>query len=382
MTFRPADKAHAHLHRLLPTQAVADWCDGANAAAEAGADYNAAVRAAWDAVDKSWYRPNRKKPYVRKPADMPKPTPVAKADPRTLYVRRDLLNGADLAAWAKEQGFKTTLPPADMHVTLAFSRNPVDWDLVESTRPPDRYTIGDAPANEREVKPLGDKGAMVLAFRSAGLTDRWQQIKDAGASWDFPEYKPHVTITYDAGDVGEVSPYTGPLLFGPEVLEEVNEDWAAEVKDKLVATGKGIEKRGTIRIVKVDEEQRMAYGWAYVSTEDGKLLQDSQGDSIEPVELEKAATDFMIDVRVGMAMHPRDAGGNIDPADQVALVVHSFPMTGDVMKAVGIESKREGWVVGVKVLDDDVWAQVKSGDLAAFSIGGSSAFESNEAAAP
>ena len=35
-----------------------------------------------------------------------------------------------------------------------------------------------------------------------------------------------------------------------------------------------------------------------------------------------------------------------------------------------IQSDREGWVVAYKVFDDDVWAMVKSGELAAFSIGG------------
>ena len=52
------------------------------------------------------------------------------AAPRTLYVSRKLLNAKAVIAWAKSQGFETTLPAADMHVTIAFSQTPVDWMAV------------------------------------------------------------------------------------------------------------------------------------------------------------------------------------------------------------------------------------------------------------
>jgi len=66
-------------------------------------------------------------------------------------------------------------------------------------------------------------------------------------------------------------------------------------------------------------------------------------------------------VRVGKAMHV---------GDQVGVVVHSLPITKEIGDALGIQSDREGWVVAYKVFDDTVWAMVKSGELAAFSIGG------------
>ena len=45
----------------------------------------------------------------------------------SLYVSRPVLNAPQIIAWAKAQGFATTLPPEDMHVTVAFSKEPVDW---------------------------------------------------------------------------------------------------------------------------------------------------------------------------------------------------------------------------------------------------------------
>jgi phage head maturation protease len=51
-------------------------------------------------------------------------------------------------------------------------------------------------------------------------------------------------------------------------------------------------------------------------------------------------------------------------------VIHSLPITKEIGESLGIQSDREGWVVAYKVYDDDVWDKVKSGELAAFSIGG------------
>ena len=115
------------------------------------------------------------------------------------------------------------------------------------------------------------------------------------------------------------------------------------------------------QILKVDDEQRMVFGWASVVTEKGEPVIDRQGDVIEPETLVKAVNEFMEHVRVGKAMHT---------GEQVGVVVHSLPITKEIGDALGIQSDREGWVVAYKVYDDAVWDMVKSGELAAFSIGG------------
>ena len=117
----------------------------------------------------------------------------------------------------------------------------------------------------------------------------------------------------------------------------------------------------TGQILKADEEQRMVYGWASVVTEKGEPVVDRQGDVIEPDTLVKAVNKFMEHVRVGKEMHQ---------GEQIGRVIHSMPVTKEIGEALGIQSDREGWVVAFKVYDDDVWSRVKSGELAAFSIGG------------
>ena len=117
----------------------------------------------------------------------------------------------------------------------------------------------------------------------------------------------------------------------------------------------------TGQILKTDEEQRMVYGWASVVTEKGEPVVDRQGDVIKPDTLVSAVNKFMEHVRVGKEMHK---------GEQIGAVIHSMPITKEIGDSLGIQSDREGWIVAFKVYSDDVWAKVKSGELAAFSIGG------------
>lgn len=146
---------------------------------------------------------------------------------RPLYVRRPLLNTREFLAWAILQGFDETLKAEDLHVTVAFSKASVDWDQFKG-----RENIAVAFQGQRTVEALGDKGAVCLCFESAELAERHRTFEDGGASWDWPQYRPHVTITYfGAGvDLAKVTPYDGPLEFGPEIFEEIDPNWADRVK--------------------------------------------------------------------------------------------------------------------------------------------------------
>lgn len=115
------------------------------------------------------------------------------------------------------------------------------------------------------------------------------------------------------------------------------------------------------RIIKLDEEQRVVYGWASVVEEDGSPVVDSQGDVIAPATLAKAAHSFVADFRTGKVMH----GGR-----RVADLVESVVFTEDLQKALGIRLGKVGWFVGFKVRDEATWERCKKGTLAGFSIGG------------
>lgn len=119
----------------------------------------------------------------------------------------------------------------------------------------------------------------------------------------------------------------------------------------------------TADILKMDNERRIAWGWASVSTVKGELVTDLQGDTITPQEMEKMADRFMASARTAKAMHQ---------GDQIGEVLHSFPITNEIAKAFGMETDREGWLIGMKIHDDAVWQGFKDGTYKAFSIGGRS----------
>lgn len=154
---------------------------------------------------------------------------VTDAAPMTLYVSRRVLNADELISWAKEQGFKTTLPADDLHVTVAFSRTPLDWMKVGGSW---EETIEVPAGGPRLMEKFGE--ARVLLFSAGSLQYRHEQIRECGASWDHPEYQPHITISYDADapDLADVAPYTGKIVLGPEIFKEVDDGWAERITEQ------------------------------------------------------------------------------------------------------------------------------------------------------
>lgn len=151
---------------------------------------------------------------------------IVDATPRTLYVSRKVVNGAEIVAWAKGQGFDP-VPAAELHVTIAFSRTPVDWMKISAP-----YDWGEVkgkrghviipPGGPRIVEPLGDM--IVLFFSSSTLTWRHEDIVRSGASWDYPDFQPHVSIAKSADGINlrEVEPFRGEIELGPEIFEEID----------------------------------------------------------------------------------------------------------------------------------------------------------------
>lgn len=158
------------------------------------------------------------------------PESVTDAAPKTLYIRRDVMNGAEIAAWARAQGFDTVQD--DLHVTIMHTRTPMDWIKVgadDEFRHDREFEI--APGGPRLMERFGD--AVVLQFASSRLTWRHEDIKRLGAMTDYPEYQPHITISWGfEGDISQIEPYRGKIVLGPEIFEEVDDAWREKVSEE------------------------------------------------------------------------------------------------------------------------------------------------------
>lgn len=156
---------------------------------------------------------------------------VHSTEPQTLYVCRPVENAEQIIAWARSQGFETTLPPEDLHVTIAYSKKPVDWNML--TQQKNDLRVAPSLA-DRGVQYLGDKGAIVLKIKSPELTMRWSDFVSGGASWDYDGYQPHVTLTYqnpNGINPKEIMPYSGEIILGPEIWDTVDEEWNEKIQE-------------------------------------------------------------------------------------------------------------------------------------------------------
>lgn len=158
------------------------------------------------------------------------PQPLAAANdatPKPLYVRRDVINKRDILNWARGQGM--TDLQEDLHVTICYSKEPLDWIKAGNAYEWGSKSDGTLTINAggpRVVEPLGGMSA-VLLFASSELTYRHRDLMAAGASFDYEEYQPHISLTktsIDPKTFEAIEPYRGIIEFGPEIFEEIKDD--------------------------------------------------------------------------------------------------------------------------------------------------------------
>lgn len=120
-----------------------------------------------------------------------------------------------------------------------------------------------------------------------------------------------------------------------------------------------------IPIVKLDKPQRVIYGLGSIVTgKDGRAIVDHDGDVILAEDLEKA-------VHKASSMGGTGKGGDMHTFQSACDIVESAVITQEKRAAfegfLG-DSKAEGWMVGLKVNDDETWAKVLSGERPELSI--------------
>lgn len=161
---------------------------------------------------------------------------LADATPRPLYVQRKLLwaDAKDLIAWAKENGFTSTLSADDMHVTVLYSRSPVDpMKMGRDWSEDEKGQIVVRPGGPRAIEKLGEN-AVVLRFVAPDLEWRHKHMIEAGGSHDWPEYQPHITISYEVPEgfnIDAIKPFNGALRFGPEEFSALDLDWKSKITE-------------------------------------------------------------------------------------------------------------------------------------------------------
>lgn len=136
-----------------------------------------------------------------------------------------------LAEFVQANNIPNPLPPEDYHCTLLFSKVPVP-DYV----PHGMYKKA-LFCQAKDVKLWGEdeEKALVIILDCPDLVRRHEYLmaNHPEATWDHPEFIPHVTLSYDAGDF-DISKLNvkdiGMLSIVEEYGADIEADWE---KDKI-----------------------------------------------------------------------------------------------------------------------------------------------------
>lgn len=117
----------------------------------------------------------------------------------------------------------------------------------------------------------------------------------------------------------------------------------------------------SVDVLKVDDALGLVFGWAIVCKKDGKDYFDLQDDCIPEDAMLKATVDFVAAGSIAKEMHVGGAAGT---------VLFAFPMTTEIAKAFGVETKTTGLMIAMKPDSADTLAKFRDGTFTGFSIGG------------
>ena len=102
-----------------------------------------------------------------------------------------------LRTWTRSIGLTPSLD--QLHVTVAWSRESFDHESL-SLMP--GFVI--QPVGRQLIK-IGD--VVALEVESSTLTDRWARYQEAGASWDYDRYVPHISIATVLGNEARIKDF-------------------------------------------------------------------------------------------------------------------------------------------------------------------------------
>ena len=121
-----------------------------------------------------------------------------KQDTKGIYVAVKYNQSAsdDLLDFIKKYNIPSTLKAEDFHTTLIYSRKYADISTNEGE------DLGSAePLKFHIFETQEDKRALVILLKSEYLENRHKDLmKEHNLTYDFKEYLPHITLSYDIGD--------------------------------------------------------------------------------------------------------------------------------------------------------------------------------------
>lgn len=124
---------------------------------------------------------------------------------------------ARIVEWARSQGLSHIMRPSKMHVTTMFSRRFIPT-YVPASKP-----VGGTFDHFKTFPEKDGTGfsTLVAVVHSPALVDRWAEGQRQGATYDFPDYIPHISLgrVPNGFKVSSLKPFDFPLIFSNEYAQ-------------------------------------------------------------------------------------------------------------------------------------------------------------------
>ncbi|AHY25125.1 RNA ligase [Pectobacterium bacteriophage PM2] len=114
------------------------------------------------------------------------------------------------------------VPREKLHSTICYSRVNIPYTTYSGSF--DVATSGHLEVWEH------DSSTLVLVLDSEYLKCRHQYARTLGATHDFPDYTPHITLSYNVGPVKYKGEVKIQVVLDREYKEPLKLDWAEELK--------------------------------------------------------------------------------------------------------------------------------------------------------
>ena len=104
-----------------------------------------------------------------------------------------------IAEYQSRNGIPNPVSQEEIHSTIVYSRTPIIWTPAENLD-----IEVDTTDSIIEIWDTHDSTrCLVWHYYSAYQHRRFKEAMAKGATYDFPEYKCHITLSYDVGDFDE-----------------------------------------------------------------------------------------------------------------------------------------------------------------------------------
>lgn len=115
------------------------------------------------------------------------------------------------------------VPRHKIHSTICYSRVNIPYTVSTGS-----FEV--ARKGHLEVWKHGEDPVLVLVLDSEYLKHRHQYARALGATHDFPDYTPHITLSYNVGPLSFKGEAQIPVVLDREYKEPLKLDWAEDLK--------------------------------------------------------------------------------------------------------------------------------------------------------